>query len=819
MYLMSFENIPQELKELDRWVCWRVEQRDGKPTKVPINPDEPEIKRAKSDNPSTWSDFGTSLDKMKKCNLPGIGFVFNGDGIIGIDLDDCRDPETGRITDIGIEIIKAFDSYTEISPSGKGVHIICRGQLPKGKKQTFIDQDGHKAHFGIYDTGRFFCMTGNTLDDAHLEIEERTEQLAEIHAKYIDKSSGKSKSMPAPVQPASCSASEDEVIERMMKSRKWRVIEPLLNGTWEGGKYASHSEADLALLNHLAYYSDRDPYIMESIFRKSGMYRGPEEKKNPKYLSITIEEALRGAQSTFSDNAGKKKKMDGQKPPDIDLGYDQMFGEPHEKNSTDFKDTTSDLGRSKIFSEKYYGILRWCTEMKIWLIWNGKNWQTDKLLKVIQMAKDTVEEMIVKVGQDIANATGEEQVKSAKQRFRDTVKGKSEKSIKSMVELAKSDMPITTQELDQDPFLLNCQNGVVDLRSGKLLPHNSEYYMTKIAGANYIPGAKFKKFGQFLKDITCNDDELSEYFQLICGMAAVGKVFYEGMCIFYGGGRNGKSTFLNCLSKVFGDYACAINPEMLMSQKDGRQMTGGVSVEGKRFVTTEEIEEGKRLSGAMLKKLASSGPVTERPLYQNERTFMPSHTLIMATNHLPKVGSTDTGTWRRIAVVPFRAVFEGKNEIKDYGTVLYNEDADAILTWVVEGAKKYIENGCNIIHPKVVTDATAQYRNAEDWLGNFLQECCEVGEYEESGGNLFEAYKTWCAQNNEGYVRRSRDFAAALEIQGFEKRRTMRGSMWMGVKLVDSMKVKTTSWSGSKNPNYRSGYSDDDLDEIARKMM
>jgi putative DNA primase/helicase len=442
------------------------------------------------------------------------------------------------------------------------------------------------------------------------------------------------------------------------------------------------------------------------------------------------------------------------------------------------------------------------------------------MLKIMQLAKQVVSEMIKDASKAVEQATGEEQLKKAKQVFSETSRAKSERSLKSMIELAKDELPISANDLDKDPFLLNCQNGVVDLRTGQLKPHDQELYMSKIAGASYLPGKPFSKFEQFLKDVTCGDSELTDYFQQICGMAAVGKVFYEGMCMFYGAGRNGKSTFLNCILKVFGDYACAINPEVLMSQKDGKQINGAISVEGKRFVTTEETEEGRRLSGAMLKKLASSGPVVEKRMYKDERTFLPSHTLIMATNHLPKVGSTDVGTWRRIAVVPFKAVFEGKNEIKDYGSVLYDADADAILAWIVEGAKNYIKNGCNIVPPKSVQEATAQYRGAENWLGNFLGECCETGDYEESGKKLFETYKVWCDENNETYVRRINDFAAELERQGFSKKHTMAGNVWMGLRLITSAQASSLyKYRYDKSYKQQSVLDDDDLDDITRRNM
>lgn len=817
---MSFQNIPEELKKLDRWVCWRWEDRDGKPSKVPINPISGE--RAMSDNPSTWGTYWDAIEMTRKGAVQGIGFVFNGDGVVGVDIDHCKNPETGELTEQARDIISTLDSYTEFSQSGEGIHIICYGRLPdKGRRKACVE---------MYSTGRYFIMTGKVLDDAHMEIEERAEELAIVHEKYINvqKSSKKDKKNtenPEIVHKNSdiVHLDDDALIEKAMAASNGSKFRALFNGdTSMHGK--DDSAADIAFCNLLAYWTGRDAAQMDRIFRRSGLMREKWDERRPggTYGSITIGKAVDDCRTVYTPREKKAERSQPatpQDPPEIDNGFDYLVEHTSKNEKPRIDDTTTDLGRSKIFSAKYKGQLCWCSGMKSWLIWNGKQWQVDRVLNVMQLAKETIEEMILATGKAVANATGEDQLKVAKQKFRETLKAKGERAIKSMVELAKGDLPITVDQLDADPYLLNCQNGIIDLRTGELQPHRPELYMSKIAGANYSLNDKFQKFDQFLIDVTCNDPDLAEYFQQICGMAAIGKVFYEGMCIFYGGGRNGKSTFLNCISKVFGDYSCSINPEMLMNQKDGRQVAGGVSVEGKRFVTAMEIEEGRRLSGVMLKKLASTDMVTERRLYQDERTFAPSHTLIMASNYLPKVSSTDAGTWRRIAVVPFRAKFEGKTEIKDYASVLYHTDRDAVLSWIVQGAVNYIKNGCSIRFPKVVDDATREYRAAEDWLGNFIQECCEVGEFEEAGGNLFEAYKNWCMQNNESYVRRSRDFAASLEQQGYEKRRTMHGSVWRGLRLVDSAQAASLSKYRSDKGKQSSILDDDELDKYTRSRM
>lgn len=809
-----YSKIPKELKQLNRWVCWKLEERKNKLTKVPYNPLTGG--KAMSNNSSTWGSFSDAV--KKSINYSGIGFMFNGDGIVGVDMDKCRNPETGTVTEETKDIISVLDSYTEFSQSGTGVHVICRGNLPEGKRR--------KGNVEMYETGRFFVMTGNILDDGHVAIQERTTELRQVHEKYLQGEKKKQQTNPLPQ--IDIGLDESDIIRKALSAENRDKFSALFHGGWKG-LYGSQSEADIALCNMLAFWTGRDARMMDRIFRQSDLYRAKWDSKrgSESYGEMTIQKAIQCCSQVYEPKKSNYKSNDfaSSLPPEAPLPEipppDITTVTKPEKYER--QDTTSDLGRSKIFSEKYKDVLRWCGDMKCWLVWNGKYWESDRTLQVIQFAKETVDLMIFEAGRNVSKATGEEEVKKAKQAFKDTIKAKSERSIKAMVELAKSDLPIIAQQLDQDPYLFNCQNGVVNLRTGQLFPHKQDYYMTKIAGANYETGREFKKFGGFLKEITCNDDELADYFQQICGMAAVGKVFYEGMCIFYGSGRNGKSTFLNLISKTFGDYACSINPEVLMSQKDGRQITGGVSVEGKRFVTAMEMEEGRRLSSSMLKKLASTDPITERPLYQNERTFLPSHTLIMATNFLPKVSSTDAGTWRRIAVVPFRATFDGKKEIKDYASMLFANDADAILTWIIEGAQKYIRNGHNIVHPEAVEAATKQYRDAEDWINNFLQECCEKGEYEEAGGKLYETYKDWCAQNNESYVRRSRDFALQLELQGFEKRRTMKGVVWMGLRLLDNGHTTSLSkykYEKNKQTSILSSLLDEDeLDEFTRKHM
>lgn len=813
-----YDRIPEELKKIDRWVCWRIEDRDGKPTKVPINPLTGG--RAMSNNPATWSCFQDAVNHQfdtgrNGIKSKGIGFMFNSDGIIGVDLDHCRD-ENGNLKEEARDIIQTLDSYTEFSQSKQGIHIICYGKMPEGRKR----KDNEGINVEMYASGRFFIMTGDTLDDAHMDVEDRTQELEIVHKKYLaEKVKNKSK---APVITYELDMDDKTLIDKAMSAENGSRFRNLYNGDTSGnGK--DDSAADLAFCNILAFWTRCNVSQMDRIFRQSGLMRSKWDEMHgaDTYGNITIQKAISDCSKVYEPKINKNESAN---VPDINNGLDALAAsfsalekerslESQEEKTKEIYDPTTDLGRSKIFSNKYKDTLRWCDENGYWYIWNGKVWESDKKLKILQMAKETIGEIVQKTFKSIKYAKNDAQLEKAKEKYKIVLKAQGERPIKAMISLSKSDLPITLDQMDNDPFLLNCLNGVVDLKTGKLTDHKPEYYMSKIANAEYTPKKQFKHFKQFLDDITCEDVELSNYFQQVCGMSAIGKVFHEGMCIFYGSGRNGKSTFLNLISRIFGDYSCQINTETLMAQRDGKQIIGGVSVEGKRFATAMETEEGRRLSGAMLKKLASADKVSERPMYAAERTFEPSHTLIMACNFLPKIGSTDTGTWRRIAVVPFKAKFEeGKKEIKDYAGILFKEDANAILAWIVEGAVKYYKNGFTIKTPQVIKDATKQYRAAEDWIGNFIAECCEIGEFEEMGGTLYDAYVVWCDKNNESYKRRPRDFAAALEAANFTKRHGMKGSIWKGLKLQDG---------SQKNYNYykQSQMDEDGLDAPTRLKM
>jgi len=330
---------------------------------------------------------------------------------------------------------------------------------------------------------------------------------------------------------------------------------------------------------------------------------------------------------------------------------------------------------------------------------------------------------------------------------------------------------IDIADLDADPYLLNTPGATYDLRRGMggARAHRAGDYITRCTAVS--PSADGADLWQrLLLDVFLGDAELIEYVQRVAGVCAVGKVYIEQLVISHGDGRNGKSTFWNPILRVFGSYSGSISADALTANCRHNVRPELAELRGKRAVLARELQEGKRLDESILKKITSTDPVDAEKKYKSPFTFTPTHTPLMYTNFLPKIGSRDAGTKRRLCVVPFAAKFEGKGDVKNYGDYLFEHAGGAILTWIIQGAKKVIDAGFHIDPPDCVRQATQDYIDAFDWLSKFLEAHCYVGDgIREQSGALYNAYRAHCDDINESYRRGAQDFNAALMGAGFER--------------------------------------------------
>ena len=300
MILTPIENnIPTELKRIPHWVCWKSEIRDGKPTKPPYDPRTGGY--AQSNNPETWADFATAMKVFKSNGHNGIGFVLTeSDPFVGFDLDHCRDPETGTIEPWAKSIVDGLKTYTEISPSGEGIRGFLKGKLPPGGSK--------KGNVEFYETGRYLTVTGHKLNDQ--PIENRQTELKQLH-KQVFGASNPEKRVSNPGKRASNLVFDGQhLIDRAFKSRNGDKIRRLWVGDW--ADYPSHSEADQALCNHLAFWFDRDPGAIDAAFRDSGLMREKWDKKHfgngRTYGQATIENAIASARETYQSGRDHKEK-------------------------------------------------------------------------------------------------------------------------------------------------------------------------------------------------------------------------------------------------------------------------------------------------------------------------------------------------------------------------------------------------------------------------------------------------------------------------------------------------------------------------------
>lgn len=360
------------------------------------------------------------------------------------------------------------------------------------------------------------------------------------------------------------------------------------------------------------------------------------------------------------------------------------------------------------------------------------------------------------------------------------------KYVVSALQAAKPMLEISVSDLDRDGFLLNTPDGTYYLPDGLegRRDHSPEDYITKITAAG--PGEQGKALWlDALDTIFCKDHTLIDYVQQIVGMAAIGRVYMESLIIAYGEGRNGKSTFWNAVARVLGTYSGNMSADTLTVGCKRNVKPELAEAKGKRLIIAAELEEGMRLNTSVVKQMCSTDEIFAEKKYKDPFSFTPSHTLVLYTNHLPRVGANDPGTWRRLIVIPFNARIEGSGDVKNYADFLVSEASPAIMAWIIEGAKMAISRNFHIPVPACVEDAIKSYREDNDWLGHFLNDCCETDKtYKAKSGELYQEYRSYCVRTGE-YTRSTADFYNALESAGFSRKKAKAGIIVYGLRLKE----------------------------------
>lgn len=362
------------------------------------------------------------------------------------------------------------------------------------------------------------------------------------------------------------------------------------------------------------------------------------------------------------------------------------------------------------------------------------------------------------------------------------IKRRDTKYISAALKEARPMIQIEQRVLDADEFLLNLPSGTCDLRTGAIREHNAQDYITKQTAVD-PSGDGMDVWEDALQTFFQGDADLIRYVQEIVGLAAIGKVYIEALVIAFGEGRNGKSTFWNTIARVLGTYSGNMSADTLTVGCKRNVKPELAEAKGKRMIIAAELEEGMRLNTSNVKQLCSTDEIYAEKKYKAPFSYVPTHTLVLYTNHLPRVGAIDQGTWRRLIVIPFNAKIEGKADIKNYADFLFKTAGGAVLQWIIEGAKRVIAGDYKIVQPKVVRDAIQKYKENNDWLSHFLEDCCEIDpSYEAKSGEVYNTYRSYCNQMGE-YARSTTDFYTAIEAADFTRRKTKKGMLIHGFRL------------------------------------
>lgn len=742
-----YDKIPKEMRGYPNWVCFTaIPQVDGRISKLPVDPHTGKL--AKSNDPSTWSDFDTAVRASGE--FSGIGFMFSNSPYVGIDLDHV-DEAIEQFKNDGVkdqdnivsEFIHTLESYAEYSISGKGVHIICEGSLPPGGRR--------KGDVEMYDTGRFFTMSGNIAYPEYTEVKSCASSLSYLHAKYIG---SPVETAPTENQPTiSLDLTEDKILDLASKSKQGQAFNTLYGGQWQG-LYTSQSDADLAFCNMLAFWCGRDKSKMDRIFRKSGLMRSKWDQRRgvQTYGERTLDRSIADCQEVFQPGG----EMDG---------YSLSIVK-HRRYAMD------DTGNADRFVDMFGPVARYSYIDRNWYFYTGKKWDPDNTGSIKLLTEKILENM--KVARAFCESEEEEKAFDKHLKYTRNSKGKV-----NMIKEAEHRLSILPSEFDKAKSAFNTTSGVLNLRDGKLHPHQADTYLSKISPVEYTDKSDCPTWMGFLDDVFGGDKDLIEYIQKSVGYSMSGSTAEQCVFFCYGNGSNGKSTFLETVSSMMGDYAIHIQPETIMIKNSQGANSDVARLKGARFVTTSEPNEGARLNEGLLKQLTGGDTVTARHLYGKEFQFTSEFKLWMATNHKPIIRGRDDGIWRRMHLIPFTIQIPDSKKDKHLKHKLRKE-LQGIMKWAVDGCLLWQRDGLKM--PQAVQDAVAEYKGEMDVVAAFLDECTERGPGEVKSSELYSAYAKWATDNGE-YRMSHTKFGKEVSHR-YNKRKTMGVYSYDGIRLT-----------------------------------
>lgn len=737
MSKIQAENLPAELRETGLFCCWRYETRQGtdKPTKVPYNPRTGG--GAQSTNPATFAPLSVALDTMERGGYDGLGVgVFNGLG--AIDIDHCVD-ENGALSDMAFDVLNMVQGYTEFSPSGRGLRILFKATgFEYDKARYYINSQ--KLGLEVYIAGatqKYVTVTGNAMNPSY-PLEERGDKLAAVLEKYMVRPR---RAAPAPAPAGAVDLDDAELIARAKRSKNGAAFAALWSGDTAG--YQSRSEADIALCNMLAFWTNKDAARMDRLFRASGLMRDKwtRRQSGSTYGALTIQNAIATAGAGYDPQAHFQRRAE--KITTQTSTGPVKLADLHPEKSDRYG--WHDIGNGYLFADWYKDRARYVPERKKWFIYTGRVWEPDTgNLRAMELCKKLADELAV-----YALSIPDERQRND---YLDFVRHWQRRNYRETVlKDAASVYPVKLADFDKDPFLFNCLNGTLDLRNGHFRPHSPADMLSKLSGVKYDPAARCERWNRHIYEVMEGSAGKALFLQKAMGYGLTGDTRHECFFILYGPtSRNGKGVTMETYMNLMGDYGRTARPDSI-AQKQTANGSGPsediARLAGARFVNISEPDKKLVLSSALVKTLTGNDTITARFLNENSFEYRPQFKLFINTNHLPTCTDVTLFSSDRVKIIPFERHFsEGERDTGLKAELARPENLSGILNWCFEGLRMIEETGFEA--PEEVLEATAEYRKSSDKIGRFVDEEMEPEPLAETRtGEIYPRYKAWCERN------------------------------------------------------------------------
>lgn len=755
----NMNNIPEEMQALPNWCVWRLEKIDGRETKIPYNARTGE--KAKSNDRATWCTFPEAAQKVESGKYKGVGFMLSDSPYVCVDLDHCLDGGEKEAWARGI--VQMLGGYVEVSQSGTGLHIFGRASVQRGRRNDRIE---------IYPDKRFIAMTGSIYEGhaAPADIQSGINALmAEYFATSGEKAGTYSKMSKTPAKApqgegtqqgaASQSGADhqhsprvDEVIARLRQGERAELFAAMFD-RGDVSHYGSGSEADLALMNMIAFAADGDAALMEEVFSASALGRREKWQTRPDYRKMTIGTARVGWREnrlaflplTDADNAERLKML---------YGYDVRY-----------------------IPEKGKGAA--------WMRWDGKRWKPVYETNLYDLVVNTA---LLSIRAVYGASGGEFSDEDIQKRVKALTKLKNRAKTDDCLKYARKVLEGSINDFDRKPYALNVQNGIINLKTGVLYPHTCAAMCSRLTRAEYRP----ELIGQdslWVRTVAqiIPDEEERAYLQKWAGYLLIGAAPEEKLLFLYGTGGSGKGTFINTIGYMLGDYADTVDIEVFLSSRnDGHGGGANASPEiaklaGVRAAMASETPIGRRMNEAKLKSITGRDDITARFLYGQQFTFSPVVKFVLSSNYLPAVhDSTDGGMIRRLVIAPLMQNLDGVRDIHLKEKLQETEELAAVLAWCVDGCLKWQKEGLGTPPRRFLQQMGAFYADS-DALQQFIDDECFIGKSARAKVKDFcERFTEW-----RGERIKKRSVIEMMRRKGYEVTRHNDGRFWVGLGLKD----------------------------------